>query len=160
VCPLPLYPELQPFDAQRTPRAIGLPRLDAAIWERFRTTNLGLLRTVYFNVHVGTIPGDTAGEDPATRQLRAALWAKRIDVVCITPSETWVLEIKQHLRSAALGQLLVYLEPLRIRLPFAPRFRPLLVGDSIDADAALLCPTLGLECITPPFGPLVPRPAT
>lgn len=46
--------------------------------------------------------------DEYAEKVAKALLAKRIDAVCETKDETWIIEVKRRLNPSALGQVLVY----------------------------------------------------
>ncbi len=135
----------------------GMAQLEAAVWQAFRLANLHRMQTLYFNVRVGTVPGDTEDQPAGDRLLRASLYAKRVDVIAIAPPETWIVEVKVRANPSALGQLHVYVPLVAARFPAWGNLRPVLVAESMDADAAALCDSLGITCQTPPFLPLQPR---
>jgi hypothetical protein len=155
--PLPaIYPPLEPHDSSYMRNPTGMALAEAAVWHAFRRTNAGRITQLYYNVHVGTVPGDDPNASDADRRLRAQLYAKRVDVIALAPPETWVIEVKPRANPSALGQLLVYVPLVTARCPSWPRLRPMIVAASIDADAATLCHSLGITCQTPPFAPLAP----
>jgi len=152
------YPSLTVYPATAAVAPPGMTREEAAVWDAFRRTNLAALTTVYYNVHVGTVPGDDPDETPADRIMRASLYAKRVDVIARTPRDTWVIELKTHARSSALGQLLVYVPQVAARFPEFPRLRPMLVSATADPDLDAVCATLRVECYRPPFTPITLTP--
>ncbi len=153
----PLYPDVNAREPTFAGVPDGMAPLEAAVWQLFRVANLHRMRAVYFNVHVGTVPGDVATDLPATRRVRAALYSKRVDVIADAPPETWIIEVKVRANPSALGQLHVYVPLVAARFPDWPNARPLVIAQQCDADAAAIAGTLGIECLTPPFAPLVPR---
>ncbi len=151
-----VYPEI----FAREPTFVGTPDgmapMEAAVWQLFRLANVHRMRAVYFNVHVGTVPGDDVNDPASTRLLRSSLYAKRVDVIADAPPETWVIEVKVRANPSALGQLHVYVPLVAARFPAWPRLRPILLAHDVDADAGSLCASLGITCATPPFTPLLP----
>jgi hypothetical protein len=128
-----------------------------AAWQDFRRLNAGLWTTLYYNVHVGTVPGDDDTEHPADRMLRASLYAKRVDVIARTSRETWVIEVKAAARASAIGQVLVYPPLVLTRCPEWAPLRPMLVAASCDPDVAATAVTYGVEVFCPPFTLVAPR---
>jgi len=129
-------------------------REEADVWRRFLAANAHQLTGLMYNVHVGTVPGDNPNESDDERRERAALYAKRIDVVALTPTATWLIEVKTPVRPSALGQLLTYIPLLAARFPELPPTRPVLVADSFDPDVSAACKAQKITCAAPPFGPL------
>ncbi len=134
-----------------------MARPENEVWQAFRLANVHQFRALYFNVHVGTVPGLTDAMDELENRTRSALWAKRIDVIAETTAEVWLIECKVDVRPSAVGQTLTYVPLVGARNPAWAGARPLLVAARFDPDARALCGTLGLECIAPPFAPLAPR---
>jgi len=134
-------------------------RHENAVWQRFREANQGQIRALYFNVHLGTVPGLDDWTSPAENSARTTLWSKRADVVAETDHEVWLIECKAAARPGAVGQLLVYAPLLAERNPTWTRPRPMLVAGTADPDALALSLTLGFEIILPPFVSLPPRAA-
>jgi len=128
--------------------------VEARIWRAFLQSNAHLLTGVMHNVHVGTVAGDVLTDTDDERRLRAALYAKRIDALGLRPHQTWLIEVKEHVRPSALGQLLVYIPLLAQRFPALPPARPVLVAATFDADTAAACVALKITCTAPPFTPL------
>jgi hypothetical protein len=123
---------------------------ERAVWRMFQLANLDVLTALYFNVHVGTIAGDDPHDPPTTRELRATLYAKRVDVIARSTVGTLVLEVKERVRPSAVGQLLVYLPLVLARFPdFAP-LRPVLLAMTTDPDVQPVAQALGVECYSPP----------
>jgi hypothetical protein len=127
---------------------------EARVWHAFQRANAHLLTGIMYNVHVGTFAPGPSDENVADQLLRAALYAKRIDAVALTPEATWIIEVKTYVRPSALGQLLTYMPLLPARFPTLPPGRAVLVAAAYDTDAAALCATLNITCAAPPFTPL------
>lgn len=129
-----------------------------ATWQAFRRLNADTWSELYYNVHVGTVPGDDERHDPTERKLRAALYAKRVDVIARTPTETWIIEVKARATANSLGQVLIYPPLVHARFPEWPALRPMLVATSCDADVNDAAPSFGVEVYCPPFARVLPRP--
>lgn len=155
--PTPLYPPLVEFPPTWRRRPVGMQAPEDVVWQLFRRANERLIRTLYFNVHCGTVPGLTDAESADDNRARTAMWAKRVDVVAETSSEVWLIEVKAAVRPSAVGQTLTYKPLLAARKPTWANPRVMLIGAQFDPDALALCGTLGLECYAPPFALLVPR---
>lgn len=155
--PQPLYPPLRDYPPTWSRRPDGLQGQENAVWQAFRTANVRTIRRLFFNVHVGTVPGLTQTMSADEIRHRTALWAKRADVIAETATETWLIEVKTHVRPSAVGQTLTYVPLLKDRNPFWHDPRPILIAATFDPDALALCGTLGLECYAPPFPLLTPR---
>ena len=153
----PNYPPAPQLPPNYALRPFGMTATEAAIFRAWQVEQQRVILALMFNVHVGSIPGDQDSDPPNVRRLRAALYAKRIDAVAITPSESWVIEVKQKLSGAALGQLLTYLPHFAARFPELPPPRPILIGALADPDVLELCKTSPVTCQLPPFSPLAPR---
>lgn len=130
-----------------------------AIWQPFREANLGAITALYFNVHVGTVPGLEDWTTDDENRARTALWSKRIDIVAEAYREVWLIECKTAARPSAVGQLLTYVPLIGEREPSWASPRPILLAGTCDPDAFLLSQTLGFEIVLPPFVRLTPRAA-
>jgi len=134
-----------------------MQRVEDASWQAFRRLNFGLWTVLYYNVHVGAVAGDDAREDAATRILRAYLYAKRVDAIARTPTETWIIEVKASARASAIGQILVYPPLVQTRFPEWAPFRPMIVAAACDPDVEATAATYGVEVYCPPFTLVQPR---
>jgi hypothetical protein len=158
----PIYPEPFRFPPDWPRRPEGMHAPENAVWQAFRLANLARFTALYFNVHCGTVPGLTPTTSEAENRARTAMWAKRADVVAELGATTWVIECKAAIRASSIGQALSYGPLIAARKPQWKNPRVLLIGATIDPDAASLCASLGLECYTPQFVRLADRaqPAT
>lgn len=154
---LPLYPDLFRQEPTYSRRPEGMQAAENAVWQLFRIANLGALKSLYFNVHCGDVPGLTDQTPPAENRLRSAVWSKRCDVIAEAYNEVWLIEVKTQVRPSAVGQILTYVPLLKTRNPAWDNPRPLLIAGTFDPDALALCGRLGFECIGPPFTRLAPR---
>jgi len=155
----PLRPPLERFPPEYARRPQGMLQAENAVWQAFRVANQGALTALYFNVHVGTVPGLDATTTAAENSARTTLWSKRIDVVAEAYREVWLIECKTAARPSAIGQLLTYIPLLADRNATWTDPRPLLVAGTVDPDAFQLATTLNFEILTPPFRRLAPRDA-
>ncbi len=154
---MPIYPTLHPTDPFSSAKAAGMQAVENVAWQAFRRLNAGLWTTLYYNVHVGTVPGDVETDSLEDRLLRSHLYAKRVDVIARTPTETWVIEVKASARASAMGQVLVYPPLVQTRFPEWAPLRPMLVAASCDADVQAIAQSFGVEVFCPPFGLVLPR---
>jgi hypothetical protein len=81
---------------------------DVAVWTRWLSGNPGRLQGCWYDVHVGVavdVPNDVPEE---MKRVSLAVTRKRIDVVCLSGQELWVVEVKPFAGFTALGQVVGY----------------------------------------------------
>lgn len=153
---LPNYPPALKLPPSYALRPSGMTLPETAIFRAWQLEQQRILTGLMFNVHVGSIPGDNPSDPENVRRLRAALYAKRIDVIGLTPTETWIIEVKQKITGASLGQLLTYLPHFTARFPELPPPRPILLAAFADPDILDLCKSSPVTCQLPPYKELTP----
>jgi len=81
---------------------------DSIVWTRWLRRNVGVLKHVWYDVHVGApvrVPTDLPPEMLAVSR---AVTRKRIDAVGYTGTDYWVIEVKPFGGFTALGQIVAY----------------------------------------------------
>lgn len=93
----------------------GLIKIEVALWKAWLVEHEGDFLEFQYNVHVGegiTPPSRPLSGDPeidAKMRETFKLWTQRkIDVVGLTSSETWIFEVEDRPGTRALGQLMMY----------------------------------------------------
>jgi len=131
--PTELGPEYRPDDPIDPPQM--LPQ-DVPVWHNFRRKFGELFLRCFYNVKVGgqLLPGDAYPESIKKSWYYST--AKRIDALCETNDEVWIIEVAAAPGLRALGQILSYaslwaLDP-KINKPTVS----CIVVDTMDQDLA------------------------
>ncbi len=132
---------LPPTIRHRYPHLIAS---DIEIWNRFLHSNGTHYQAVAYDVHVGHGEKPLTNVTPAIAYDMKSLTQKRIDAILTTPEKIYIVEIKKHAGSWAVGQALVnrYL----FRQTFAPELSlaPMIVTDKPQPDIADVCSHYGI----------------
>ena len=119
---------------------------DVPVWYRFLEVYGHLFKSIWYDVYIGG-PFYTKKEleDPIKRMWYQNL-AKRIDVLCETRNEIWIIEVSAEPTLRPMGQLLSYqilwnLDP-KVILPE----KLVLVASSIDKDLLTVAGALSIQC--------------
>ena len=67
-------------------------------------------------------------------QVAAAVSRKRIDVVCVTDTELWIVEVKPYGNFTSLGQALVYTRLFDLEYAHSVPVVPMVVCAELDPD--------------------------
>jgi hypothetical protein len=107
---------------------------DSRIWDAWLEQHSDLVRSCWYDIHVGTpmaLPADLP--EWAVRDV-AAISRKRIDVVWLGLTNYHVTEVKPYASYTALGQVLLYERLFRRDYGVVEAVRPTIICDRIDPD--------------------------
>ena len=84
-------------------------------------------------------------ETPFEYKIWQTLHSKRIDAICETPSYIWIIEVKDLVRSSAIGQLLVYRELYQEQYHPVKPIRLAIVAGEDDPQVRKVAMKLGIK---------------
>ncbi len=127
---------LPPTIRNRYPHLIAS---DIEIWNRFLHSAASHYQAVAYDVHVGHGEKPLTNVKPEIAYDMKTLTQKRIDAVLTTPEKIYIVEIKKHAGSWAVGQALV--NDFLFRQTFTPPLPtvPMIVTDKPQPDIADVC---------------------
>lgn len=107
---------------------------DLPLWRRFQGRFSGEFQGCHFDVAIGR-PGELPpGTPERDRRMWERITAKRIDAVCLKPTETWVIEVRPAAGFGAVGAVVGYRRLWERERPPLPSPRFIIVTDEIDPD--------------------------
>lgn len=120
---------------------------DITIWERFVDKYPDVYKAVSYDVAVGTGAAIPPGVEASIARGFKTLTQRKIDVVALDGNKVDIIELKPAAGTSAIGQVLGYVELFKRDQPTAEAVRPVLITDSIDADAQHVADKLGVTVI-------------
>lgn len=107
---------------------------DTEVWTSFLQTDAHRIKKVWYDVRVGEAVFLPAGASDMEKRIAAGLTRKRIDVVAVIDSDTWVIEVKPYANMYALGQIISYVRLFAKEYAAIGTVVPVIVCDDSDPD--------------------------
>jgi len=126
-----LGPAMKPMVMPHYPHMLAE---DVTVWSLFLRKNPGLLQKVWYDVKVGAPMPLPVGATDIQRLVALGVSRKRIDVVGLTFTGLWVIEVKPYGNMVALGQAIAYTGLFKKEYEVAVAVSPVVVCASVDKD--------------------------
>lgn len=120
---------------------------DIAIWERFMAAEPEYFEEVQYDVTVGSPPPFDPTVNDSTGGEVSDLYKKKIDVIGWRDDFPFIVEVKPRAGSAAIGQVLGYIEMYkRDHRPINPP-KPMILTDTTSPDLEIMAKRYGVEIL-------------
>jgi len=108
--------------------------LDIILWERFLKIHASEFLGFDYDIKVGSVPKFSDGLDLSVYKAGDILWKKRIDAVGHKANEIFIIEVKPHAGSSAIGQVMGYIQLYTDEIKPAFKVTGMIVTDRPDLD--------------------------
>jgi len=107
---------------------------DITIWERFLVSPANDFEGFDYDIKVGSVPQFPDGLDTSVYKAGNILWKKRIDAVGHKNGKIYIIEVKPHAGSSAIGQVLGYVQLYREEIKPSVGLIGMVVTDNPEID--------------------------
>ena len=123
----------------------GMRPNDEVIWDKFIEQRPGAFDSCFYNVPVGNPARDNIQLEEMKHNGGWGVSTWRVDVVAIKDAKQYVIEIKPHADTHAIGEVLAYRALLISEGKIAPDAIPLIITDDASMILLQVCALLGVD---------------
>lgn len=126
-------------------RPTHMPPRDYALWLAWQPLVRSEVIAFYFDVNLGSGRQVPNAYTPELAAMWYKLTTKRADVIALTRTHAWLIELHDPAGATSLGRLALYRHLYLADPPFSLPLRSILVSSADDPDVAELAQQLGIE---------------